>query len=621
MAMTQEQFERRVARYEQRARQHPALYKFSLFLLALLGYGYLALMMLILLALFLVCIAALFTLKFLAFKLVLPVGAFLWMVVRALWVSIPAPDGFELERAQAPELFAVVERLRRKLRAPRFHRILITGDLNAGVVQVPRLGILGWHRNYLLIGLPLLQSLTVVQFEAVLAHEFGHLAGGHARAGNWIYRLRMAWVRLLSELEQAKHSGVFMFRYFFNWYAPYFSAYSFPLARANEYEADHVSARVTSPEAAAEALTGVTVIGAYLSEGFWPKIHANADDSPRPAFAPYADIGVSVSTRLPAAQAELWLKQGLSRRTSLDDTHPSLSDRLAAIGQQARLAPPAPDGAADVLLGAALARVIDSCDKRWQTSILESWIRRHNTVQDGRRRLAALEREAQDKGELSDDQFYERAQLIELYGAGPDEALVHFRALRERLPENALVCFAVAQRLLARDDVEGIELAEKAMMLHEDAIGPGCELLRDYYWRHGEEEQAHAWHARLLERSKVLDAARAERSGVGDKAVFEPNALSAGQLQDLRSQLQRLRTVRRAYLVRKQLTHLPHRPLYILGYVLKRRLPFSRDVSVEVARSQIAGQIGFPGEALVVDIGVRRKLGRKLRAIRDSQIL
>jgi len=54
------------------------------------------------------------------------------------------------------------------------------------VVQSPREGIVGWPRNYLLIGLPLMKTLSVDQFEAVLAHELGHVARGHGKVSNWI---------------------------------------------------------------------------------------------------------------------------------------------------------------------------------------------------------------------------------------------------------------------------------------------------------------------------------------------------------------------------------------------------------------------------------------------------
>lgn len=45
----------------------------------------------------------------------------------------------------------------------------------------------GMMKNYLIIGLPLMQSLSTEQLTSVLAHEFGHLSKNHARAANWIY--------------------------------------------------------------------------------------------------------------------------------------------------------------------------------------------------------------------------------------------------------------------------------------------------------------------------------------------------------------------------------------------------------------------------------------------------
>jgi Zn-dependent protease with chaperone function len=79
-------------------------------------------------------------------------------------------------------------------------------------------------------------------------------------------------------LQQHQSLGGFLFRPFFNRYVPYFTAYSFPLARANEYEADRNAARLTSSEALAAALTTVNVIGIFLQDHFWPQLHKKADD-------------------------------------------------------------------------------------------------------------------------------------------------------------------------------------------------------------------------------------------------------------------------------------------------------------------------------------------------------
>lgn len=237
-------FEALIARMEMLAVANPAAYRRRVLAWAVLGYGYLML-----------------------------VGPPLLLVLRSLWVKLQAPAGERLTREMCPELFRMLEQLGTRLRTPRLHTVLLTSDFNAGVMQVPRLGLLGWHRSYLFIGLPLMKSVTVEQFQAVLAHELAHLSRGHARAGNWVYRLRLIWQRLETALARSSHWGSGPVRAFLRWYIPRFSATSFPLARTNEYEADAAAARETSPRSAAQALTAVSVVGAYLSEKYWPKIH------------------------------------------------------------------------------------------------------------------------------------------------------------------------------------------------------------------------------------------------------------------------------------------------------------------------------------------------------------
>jgi heat shock protein HtpX len=61
-------------------------------------------------------------------------------------------------------------------------------------------------RRVMGIGLPLLQLLSVSQFEAVLAHEFGHFHGGDTHIGPWIYRTRAGIGRTLSTLQRMSDS-------------------------------------------------------------------------------------------------------------------------------------------------------------------------------------------------------------------------------------------------------------------------------------------------------------------------------------------------------------------------------------------------------------------------------
>jgi len=191
MGMERAEFESLVTRMEHLAKEQPAAYRRRVFGLAALGYGYLLFVVLLLLVL---CALAAISVRYLraaGVKLVIILGALLLAILRSLWIKWEPPEGERVTRNTAPELFQLLDELQRRLRTPPVHEVLVTSELNAGVMQVPRLGLFGWHRNYLLVGLPLMKGLTLEQFKSVLAHELGHLSRGHARSANRIYRLRV----------------------------------------------------------------------------------------------------------------------------------------------------------------------------------------------------------------------------------------------------------------------------------------------------------------------------------------------------------------------------------------------------------------------------------------------
>ena len=363
--MDQGDTESLISRMEQLARDKPDSYRRRVFWLAALGYAYLLFIFIVLAVLTGMAIASVATIGFLGGKLAILVGALLFAVARALWVRLEPPAGAPLGRTEAPELFRLLGALQVRLKSAPIHQVLITPYFNAGVTQVPRLGILGWHRNYLLIGVPLIKTLTAEQFKSVLAHEIGHLSRGHARAANWIYRLRIIWARLETIFELRPQWGSGLIRAFFKWYIPYFNAVSFPFARSNEYEADAASVMVTSSRGVAQALTGIHVTGIYLEHRYWPTVHASLKKSASRAVAPFEGFVAHAVLDVPEGDLQGWVDAALAQRTSHSDTHPSLADRLKAIGAVPELALPAPRAGAEKLLGASLARLEKQFDASW----------------------------------------------------------------------------------------------------------------------------------------------------------------------------------------------------------------------------------------------------------------
>ena len=219
----------------------------------------------------------------------IPVIALLGAVLQAFYVKAEPPDGQALSRADAPELFEMIEEVRHEVRGPQVHDVVLDRDLNAGIVQNPQAGGLLGSRNYLVIGLPCLAALSADEFRAVVAHELGHLSRKHGGFGTFVYRVYMRWTQLLASLEERKSRLAGPARLFARWYTPTFDAHALPLMRARELEADDAAAAVSGQPASATALVSLRIAARWLDESYWPTLYERVLDEPEPprtAFAP-----------------------------------------------------------------------------------------------------------------------------------------------------------------------------------------------------------------------------------------------------------------------------------------------------------------------------------------------
>src|SRR6266699_3283156 len=609
MSMDQRQFEALVQRMERFAVRAPGAYRSWVLALAVFGYSLLLALVIVLLLLLALLAFGLRHAAWLSVKLGLVVGALLLVVLRSLWVRLEPPTGEPLARQEAPAFFARLDRLVAGLHTPPVHRVLVTEVFNAAVRPLPRLGIFGWYRNYLLIGLPLMQCLSGPQFEAVLAHELGHLSRGHARLGNWIYRVRRVWMRLDSALAQRPQLGSGAIRGVLHWYLPYFNACSFPLARRNELEADASSVQLTSADSAAQALTNVSVIGSYLRERYWPAVGARARDTAQPAFAPYGALSASLLQHLCAEDARRWLARALEEPSTYADTHPSLRERLEAMKVAAQFAPPSAGSAADELLGERIVALAGAFDSRWREGVAASWKRVFEEAQGRRARLAALRAKCAPAC-LTVNEALELADLEEELGEGP-----------AREPDSVPARFVLARQLLQQGDRDGVALMEAAMQGEADAVLPGCGLLRDYWCGAGQRELAQHWHERATQRARELEEGKRERESLGDGNVWLEHRLEFPVLQALTARLRQIAGLKCAYLVRKHVVHDPHRPLYVLGFGVGA-LAVRRGERERAVMERLRTAVEFPGETLIINIeGANSGLGRQFAGVAHARIV
>lgn len=539
-----------IERLEVQAREAPGAYRLKLGLLAACGFLVLGGAMVVAfglsvgLVLLLLAISPLLLVKLI--KVVWIPIVFGCVILRALWIRFDPPGGHALQDGEAPALAAEVERLRLAAGAPKLDAIVISEDMNAGASSLPRaLGLLG-NRHYLVLGLPLMQALDRDQLSAVIAHEFGHFGGGHSRFAGWIHHVRISWLHVLHALSvrQAVMSGVF--RRFFQWYAPYFNAYSFVLARGNEYEADAIAARVVGPGAVAKALVRTDLATTYLHRDFWPGLQREVAVAPQPPQALFSEMAQCL--RSAHAEDGERLVATLARKSDYDDTHPTLAQRVAALGVQAELVDMPKQSAAEALLGPLLPELERRFSEQWRTQIVSTWEEEHRRLGEGRRRLSEFDA----NGAQTAAEKVEYAHLVEQLRPEQD-AVKFYRDALEAAPDDASVHYRLGSLLLEAGDADCAKHLLRAIELEPDATAPACELLYRHYRQIGDAEGK----ARV---ETTLDAyydrhaqALQARSRLNKRDTLLPHDLDEAAVSALRANLKDFGKIAHAWIVRKQI--------------------------------------------------------------------
>jgi Zn-dependent protease with chaperone function len=632
MAMDREKFATLVEELENAARQQPIAYKVRVGLLALLGYGYLVAVLGGFLMVAISFIALIFyshsiNSGILQFFLVITIPA--WIAGRSLWESLafrfPLPSGLILECHIVPTLFALVDELTQTLQCPTFDRILLTSDFNAAVVQIPQGFILGGHKNYLTIGLPLLQAVSPQEFRAILAHEFGHLSGNHNQFDGWIYRMRQTWNKVLVRLQQRQHdASILIFKRFFDWYVPFFDAYSFALARADEYEADRCAAKLAGKEATAMALVATSVKAFFLEESFWTRIYQKVNTHPDPPQKLFTRMANEFKITIQPERERQWLQLALNFRTNLADTHPCLSDRLQALGiapeESFSLLVPLEQSAADFFLGDALPYLTEQLEQEWQSAVAFRWREQHTQMQQMQRQLQALEQKRGDRA-LNLDEAWNLACLTAQLKSDR-EAIPLIKKVLERRADFAPANYLLGQILLEEGNETGIYYLETAMSNDSEIILDGCRQIYYFLSRRGKEAEAELYRQRAQKQYEWERLAKEERAHVSERDRFLPHQLSLETLQALRQQLANYTNVREAYLLQKFVRYFPNKPFYVLG--IKRQksfLEFDSNCQDLILVNRLADDLKCAGETCIIILNERnRNLEKQIKKIAKEPI-
>jgi len=275
------------------------------------------------------------------------------------------PSGLELDRRRFSRLFELLEELGEIYGNPVIDRVVLRDRFEARIVKTPHSGFSFTTSHTLVIGLPLLLTLSPIDVHALIARRVGQLAGRQSRINSWLYYLRDLWEQYLSHCNGCKSLLVRPLYSFFRWYVPRYRSLSLGAARWSELRADIYAIQAINDRDAVRAICGQAMIDDYLTRTFWPDVIETVRSSMKPEKMPHARMAELFQGGLPAEEAAALLKRIAARRSNPQSTMPSLSERLDNMGHRKPLPlKPLAVSAAQFYLGPACDQCIKLVDKR-----------------------------------------------------------------------------------------------------------------------------------------------------------------------------------------------------------------------------------------------------------------
>jgi Zn-dependent protease with chaperone function len=539
---------------------------------------------------------------------------FVYAVVRSLWVKLERPGGLLLAKADYPQIWQEVEAIADRLKAPRPNEIRLDEDFNASAAQWPRFGVFGGYRETLTLGFPLLAGLSLEEARGVIAHEFGHFSGEHGRFGVWIYRVNQTWRQLEQNLAHAGWSAI-VFKPFVDWFFPRFAAASFAIRRQHEFEADMASVEVVGAPATAQILTRINPLGDHLQRTFWKNLERDMGRSGATSTGFASQMVESMRTPMDPEFMGRAVAFSAAQATDYTDTHPSLSDRLAAIGETVptQLPSMAEPSALEALFGVNLPRLQAEFETYFGKLIAPA------LEKLALQRLAMTQRvrELEKNAATLDENEQVVLEFLRIRLAAPEDPIPAYRELLGRFPASGDALYLLGSALLEEDEEEGVALvqaaAEKEPRLGDDVRGD----LAGFYARRGEAERFEALREEALEaQDRASIAEGAEGLSIQDELL--PPEFSPLEEKELGEFFDKLKGLGVAYAVRKRMPGTGENRVYLV--LMPKAMAFTGEDPLGYFTKQFA-QTGWPPiPATVVALSNSKRWRWRLNEVKSSLI-
>jgi hypothetical protein len=581
--MTNQEYSRLVDHFTNLWRTNPRAHQRSIGLFSLLGIVVLAFA-------FVLAIVLVLTFKPL---LVIAGVVILYSIGKAIFYRPEEPGGVRLNREMAPTLFEDVDDICRKLGARRCDGIRLDFDFNAAAVQFHKWGVVGPIRNYVLLGMPLLDCLSRDQVRSVIAHEVGHLMLKHgARNRRWY-----AMAEMYAAIRENLKGGLlwYLFGPFADWYLPRFYARLQPISLRSEFEADARAVAITSASVAASSLCMLRLgekrvdneIRTYCTRA----TSENNHDAEQLADAVYASV-----REWSDEEASTTLSRALRAATDIEGSHPALADRLAALGVEPEVPTPAKPAASDEYFGSERRSVAAGIAHHYMSlsGYYESLVEAIGEAKEVESSISARVMDGTASQEEIED--YVRTQG---FMHGPDHVQHHIERYLVQYPQSSALHYYQGMTQLKQGDDEGIHALVKSAHLGEGISADIFETIYQYLLANGRTEEASEFRQKRDQFVDQLSSTYDSRLKVSKKQEYEPAGFAENEIEYIREILSRAKAVGKAYIVKRSNQDGPL-TMYDLA-VFPRR--FRIVVDGDALRSDIEEAVQDIGRAITVFFG------------------
>lgn len=476
------------------------------------------------------------------------------------------PFGVEIQQKHAPQLFETLTDISHDLKTPKISRVFLTMEAFNIYDQTLTDSKLRILPASLYLGFPIFLAMTPSHVNGNLAELCYELKNGSAFFNRWVYIV----LQLLDHTVDAASYGIknledtVIYRKLPHIVTNYLLAYNWQ----KQFTSDQIAARYIGPQRYGEMLIQSAINSMRLEQEFWPQIHYIAQKNEAVIEDFYEKMSDFLAKPVSEEQMKIYLYNLEQSNEEPLDVQPSIAHRLDVLDIDIKQVAIDTNEAGSYFLSDEYRSIINFLGKTWQEVHMEEWKAYYAEIHQERIIIDKYKKKIIEEGPLPYDDVTEFIHLAE--HLEPEGMLREFREFNQCHPNHQEVLLLIGKTLVYQENLEGEKYLKQVMEIDPRYITPALNIIRDYYLRHGEFEQAELIKKKMFAFVKEYNKADNERLTLNDMNRYIEHDLTSHQIRIFRDNFQKIPYIEEVYAAKMDVTILPKMPAYLLGVVFKK---------------------------------------------------